>query len=126
MLCCEPLARAPESAHHLVIDEQDAVFVAQRAKSGIVIVRRNQQTIRTCDSLHHNGGDVRGTLHLNDFLDVRNALARAGLDLLAEGAAVTVGIKRADDAGYTRFDWPTPRITGSSHRAHGRAVIRTI
>src|ERR1700722_17284484 len=48
---CKPLAGAPPSRHHLVGDEEDAVFVAYTTKLGHVLIGRNDDTIRADDRL---------------------------------------------------------------------------
>src|SRR4029077_14211950 len=57
---------------------------------------------------------------------MRNAFAVACFDFLSERTAVTVGIEDANDTWNTRLDGPTPRITGSSHRTHCRAVVGAV
>jgi hypothetical protein len=100
--------------------------VAQRAQFRIVIVRRNEQTVRTGDAFDKNRRDVRGSFHLNHFFDVRNAFTMAGLQLLPERAAVTIRIKHPHNAGNARLDGQTARIARSGHPAHRRSMIRTV
>src|SRR5271157_4577468 len=57
---------------------------------------------------------------------MRTAFAVARFHFLPERAAITVGVEDANDARNTRLDGPTPRITGSRHRAHCGAVIRAV
>src|SRR6266699_2565162 len=45
MLRGEPFAGAAKSAHDFVVDQKDAVFVAEGAEFWIVIVRRNEQAV---------------------------------------------------------------------------------
>src|SRR6266478_9617781 len=43
MLHSEQFTGSSKTAHHLVVYQQDAIFVAERAELGIVVVRRNEQ-----------------------------------------------------------------------------------
>src|SRR6267142_6996772 len=45
MLQSKPFTGSAESAHDLVVYQQDAVFVAERAELRIVVVRRNEQPV---------------------------------------------------------------------------------
>src|SRR5712671_2887358 len=126
MLGGKPFTGAAKSAHHLVVDHQDAVFVAERAKFWIVIVRRNQQAVRTGDALDKNGRDGIRPFHLDDFFDVRNTFAMAGFYFLPERTTIAIGIEDANDSWQAGLDWPTPRITRGGHRTHSGTVIGTI
>src|SRR6266851_6785915 len=126
MLGGKPFAGAAKSAHHFVVDHQDAVFVAERAKLWIVIVRRNQQAVRTGDALHENGRNGVRPFHLDDFFDMRNTFAMAGFYFLPERTTIAIGIEDANDSWHSRLDWPTPRITRGGHRTHGGTVIGTV
>src|ERR1700693_1748624 len=126
MLGGKPFTGAAKSAHHFVVDHQDAVFVAKRAELRIVIVGRNQQAVRTGDALHKNGRDGIRPFHLDDFFDVRNTFAVAGFYFLPEWTTIAIGIEDANDSWHSGLDWPTPRITRGGHRTHRGTVIGTI
>ena len=117
---------AAKAGHDFIVDEKDAVFVAQGAELRIVVIGRNEQAVGAGDAFAHNRGDVGGAFHLDNFVDVADAFAIAGFHFLAEGTTVTIRIEGADDAGNAGFDGPAAGIAGSGHRAHGGAVIGAV
>ena len=126
MLRGEPFAGAAKSAHDLVVDQQDAVFVTERAQLGIIIVGRNKQAVGAGNSFDQNRRNGVRAFHLNDFFNMRNTFAMAGFHFLAKGTAITVRIKDANDSWHTGLDGPAARIARSGHRAHSCAVIGAI
>src|SRR5208337_5319515 len=54
MLRGKPFAGAAESTHDFVVDQQNAVFIAEGAEFRIVIVGWNEQTVGDGDALHEN------------------------------------------------------------------------
>ena len=126
VLGSEPLAGAPEAAHHLVGDHQDAVLVEQRPQAGVVAVGRNQQAVAAGDAFEQHRGDGMRPLHLNDFLDVGNAAVFPGFGGAAHGRAVHVRVEHPHDARHPRPHRPAARVARRAHTAHRRAVIAAV
>ena len=66
----EPLARAPEAAHDLIADQQDAVLGAELTQPLQVAVGRDNDAVGAGDGLDDDGGEVLRSLEGDDILDV--------------------------------------------------------
>ena len=66
----EPLAGAPEAAHHLVSDQQDAVAVAQLAHAWQIAFGRDDDAVGAGHALQQDGGDRLRSFVLDDLFQV--------------------------------------------------------
>ena len=104
----EPAAGAPEAAHDLVGDQEDAVAVADLADALEVAVGRDEDPVRADDRLEDEGRDRVRALEHDDLLEVCEGCA----DRVAVRAAPAVRVRGADDAGHARLRGPAARVAG--------------
>ena len=122
----KPLAGAAPAAHHFIRDEQDAVLVADFAHARPVIIRRDDQPVRTNHAFHDDGGDFVGAFILDDFFEMLDALALAGFFLLPKRAAIAERIEEMHPARHGRFNRQAAVIAGQRNRAMRRAMIGAV
>src|SRR6185295_18580738 len=98
-------------AHDFVADEENAVAVADVAKTLDVTIGRNDDPVRTGHGLdEHRGDGVRPFVH-EDLFDLVEAAPRehgVTVTLSIEMAAVFVGIEESNHARDARLVRPAP------------------
>ena len=77
MIHREPFARAPPSAHHFIGNQQDAVFVADRAHAWPIIIGGHDDAVRPDHAFHDDRSDLVRPFILNNFFQMRDAFTFA-------------------------------------------------
>ncbi len=126
VLEAERLAGAAEAGEDLVGDEQRALGVARAADERPVLGRGHEHAVGAGDGLEDDGGHRARALERHGGADVGGALAAAGLDALAERAAIAVAVLDVDDAGEAGLDERAAPVAGERDRAHRRAVVAAV
>ena len=123
----EPLSGSPESGHHLVGDEDDAVTVADLANTGQVTGRGDHDARRAGHRLKDDRRDGRRPLMGDETLKiVQRALGFLLLVLRVERRTVEEGAVEVDDAGGAVVAGIAARVPGQVDGGVGSAVIRAV
>src|SRR5215207_7184288 len=127
MLAPEPFAGAPETADHLVGDEQDVALAADPLDGGPVACWWYDHAAGALHGLADEGGDVVGA----DLVDLAGALLRCpspeGLRVLLSALRIPIGLGDVDDAGNGQPALRVHRLHAPERGAsHGRAVIAVV
>ncbi len=126
VLRCEHLAGASHAALDFVEDQQDAVAVGDAAQFVEELLGRDEVAAFALDRFDHDRGDFFGWKNGAEkrVLDGLRAFDGAGVDRLAVGAAVAIGVGDVVDAGHHREEVLAlaAAAAGERQRPHGAPV----
>ena len=120
----EQRSGAVPAGHHLVADQQHAVFIADLPQSGQVFWGRNDSAVGADHRLNDNRRHV--ALFLNHIVHVLGTLYPAILVFQPEGTAVAISVRgktNSFDGEPGPLRVPPSRVTGKRQPGDGSAVI---
>ena len=121
----EGMAETAEAGDHFIENEQDAIFVADRAQPLQIALRGRQHAGRARHRLDDDGGDGRGIVQGDDVLELVGEMgAPFGLAARKSLFGAIIGMRQMIDAGEKRAEeFAVRRNAADRNAAEPDAVI---
>ena len=100
--------------------------VADLANTRPVVIGWNDQAVRSDHALHDDGRDLIRALVLDDFFEVADALAAAGLSLQSEGTSIAERVQEVYASWHGRLHSQASVITGQGNGTVRRSMIGAV